>query len=62
MSEEEKVKMVCDAAVDRNGRLVLACRAAFELAQSRGIAIAEIGAICQKHRIKIAACQLGCFQ
>ena len=39
----------------------LTCAEAFELAQKYETEIAEIGRICNQHKIKIRNCQLGCF-
>ena len=39
----------------------LTCAQAFELAQKYDLKIIEIGHICNKHKIKICKCQLGCF-
>jgi hypothetical protein len=44
----------------RGGRL--SCRKALELAESLGVTPAEVGEAADQLRIKIAACQLGCFQ
>ena len=61
MDEGEKRKIVRDAAVGRDGRLRLACAAAFRLSRETGLSIKEIGNICEQDGIKITACQLGCF-
>jgi len=39
----------------------LSCEKAHELARDLNISLQEIGAICDELKIKIAACQLGCF-
>lgn len=44
----------------REGRL--SCRKALELAESLGVTPAEVGEAADQLRIKIAACQLGCFK
>ena len=49
---------VRDAAKD--GRLP--CAAAFELARKNGVSPKEIGDAANRVGVKIAACQLGCFQ
>jgi hypothetical protein len=40
----------------------LACKRAFELAEELGVAPREVGQAANQAEIKIAACQLGCFQ
>ena len=39
----------------------LTCAEAFELAEKYDVEIIEIGRICNKCKIKICKCQLGCF-
>lgn len=39
----------------------LACHSAFRIAEEKGCAIQEVGALCNELKIKIAGCQLGCF-
>jgi hypothetical protein len=45
-----------------NDKKRLTCAEAFELANKYEIEIIEIGRICNKHKIKISKCQLGCFE
>jgi hypothetical protein len=39
----------------------LSCEKAHALAKELNISLQEIGALCNELKIKIAACQLGCF-
>ncbi|MDH4161960.1 MAG: hypothetical protein OEW15_04635 [Nitrospirota bacterium] len=39
----------------------LSCEAAHGLAEELGVGLGEIGAVCNELKIKISACQLGCF-
>ncbi|MBT9172150.1 MAG: hypothetical protein DDT21_00531 [Syntrophomonadaceae bacterium] len=39
----------------------LSCAAAFRLAAAHGLPLREIGQACNEAKIKISACQLGCF-
>ncbi|MEW5785478.1 MAG: hypothetical protein AB1767_10465 [Bacillota bacterium] len=39
----------------------LPCRKAFALAAETGLEVAAIGKLCNKLKIKIIRCQLGCF-
>jgi len=56
---EEAVRNAAKTRGD--GRLVLPCAVAFELAREKGIDILEIGRVCNANNIKIVQCQLGCF-
>jgi hypothetical protein len=57
MSREELVKAIRKAAVNDK----LACETAHTLAKELNVPLREIGALCNELKIKIAACQLGCF-
>lgn len=46
-------------AATRDNRLT--CEKAHELANTLGISLRELGALCDQMKIKIAACQLSCF-
>jgi hypothetical protein len=39
----------------------LSCEQAHDLGRELGVPLQEIGAVCNELKIKIAACQLGCF-
>jgi len=54
-------EIIQGAAVEQNGRLTLACGAAFRIARETGATLDQIGQYCNDHHIKIAHCQLGCF-
>jgi hypothetical protein len=43
----------------RNNRL--SCEKAHEISATLNVSLKEIGGICNDLKIKIAACQLGCF-
>jgi hypothetical protein len=57
LSKERLLKAVEEAAKD--GRL--SCERAHELGRKLGVELKEIGAACNELKIKIKACQLGCF-
>lgn len=61
-SVADLAKAVKDAAEERDGRLTLQCRQAFEVAASHGVAPARVGQLCNENGIKIVTCQLGCFK
>lgn len=46
-------------AATANGRL--SCEKAHELSGALGVSLKELGALCNELKIKIAACELGCF-
>ena len=57
------VEAIKNAAEEREGgQATLACARGFELAAEFGVAVREIGAICDETGIRIAHCQLGCFE
>ena len=57
MTRNELVKAV--QAASEQGKL--SCAKAHELSSDLGVTLAEIGQVCNELKIKIAACQLGCF-
>ncbi len=57
MSREELEQAVRSAAVNNR----LSCAAAHRLAEEFKAAPGDIGAICNKLKIKITECGLGCF-
>jgi hypothetical protein len=40
----------------------ISCRAAFGIAERRGLSVADVGRAIDGMGIKIVACQLGCFK
>lgn len=61
-STEELIKAVRDHAVEQEGRYVLTCSQAFSIAREHGVEVGAIGQLCNREKIKIAGCQLGCFK
>jgi len=57
MTREQMIQSIRNAAV--NGRL--SCEKAHDLARDAGMSLGEVGALCNELKIKISACQLGCF-
>ena len=57
MAWEKIVEAIQTASVNNR----LSCEKAHELARDLNISLQEIGAICNELKIKVAACQLGCF-
>ncbi len=57
MSREELVRAIRSAAVNNR----LSCEAAHTLAKALRVSLKEIGELCNELKIKISACQLGCF-
>jgi hypothetical protein len=56
-SKERLIEEVRKASV--NG--ILSCEAAHTLAKTLDIPLGDIGAVCNELKVKITACQLGCF-
>ncbi len=62
MPENKKfLEAVMAAAVDTDGKKMLACARALELAGEFDVEATEIRLICNKEGIKLHQCQLGCF-
>jgi hypothetical protein len=57
MDQESIIEVVRKAA----GENRLSCEKARELAEELNVPVSEIGRVCNVLKIKITACQLGCF-
>jgi hypothetical protein len=60
--KKELVEAVVSATWKEEGRAKLSCAQAFKLANKFKVKPADIGKICNQQKIKLCACQLGCFQ
>lgn len=61
MNQASLKTKILDAAVEREGRRRLPCKAAFTIAATNDVKLNDISAICEEEKIKITNCQLGCF-
>jgi hypothetical protein len=57
MTREQIIDAIRSGTVDNR----LSCEKAHELSAALRIPLREIGALCNELKIKISACQLGCF-
>ena len=57
MNREEMMNAIRNAAVDNR----LSCEKARALAKELKVPVREIGAHCNELKIRISACELGCF-
>jgi hypothetical protein len=57
MDQDSIIDVVRKAAAENR----LSCEKARELAEDLNVPVSEIGKICNVLKIKISACQLGCF-
>jgi hypothetical protein len=57
MNREQVLEAIQAASLDNK----LTCEKAHELADKLGIPLKELGVLCNEMKIKITACQLGCF-
>ena len=58
MEDEEIREAIRREAIDRK----VTCRIMLELAEWQGVSPKKIGKLCDEMKIKITACQLGCFK
>lgn len=59
---DKTMQTLLAAAKDVGGKKVIACKAAFKLAEEMGLTYKAMGELCNQAKVKIVACQLGCFQ
>jgi hypothetical protein len=57
MDREKIITAIQSAAISNR----LTCGKAHELSATFGVPLQEIGTLCNELKIKISACQLGCF-
>ncbi len=57
MTQDEMVEAVRNATISNR----LDCEKAHALAKDLNVPLRQIGLLCNELKIKIAACQLGCF-
>jgi len=60
-SHDDLVRIVLDACREKDGRQMLDCETAHDLAKKQNLQLADIGKVCNDRNIKIVNCQLGCF-
>ncbi len=61
-SEEKLLELIQVQTYRENDRIKFKCPDALKLAAELGIDPLKIAAVCNRHDIRIAACQLGCFK
>ncbi len=59
--KQEIIDAILAVVSEREGRRVLSCSQAFQIAERFGVAVRMVGEYCNAHGIKIVHCQLGCF-
>jgi hypothetical protein len=63
MDTDKVLEFVLDASfVDDKGVRKLTCASAHKLADQHGIKLKVIGQACDDNKVRITACQLGCFK
>jgi len=60
-NREAVLEAIKAAAVERDGREIIACAKAFQIAEKFSVGVREIGDLCNEEGLKIAHCLLGCF-
>ena len=58
MDAKKVEKIFLEEGIDKE----ITCPRAFQIAEKHKIAKTEISEYCNSHKIKIRACQLGCFK
>ncbi len=59
--KQEIIDAINEAATERDGRKMLSCPQAFQLAEQYSVPVRKIGDYCTTEGIKMVHCQLGCF-
>ncbi len=62
MNEAELKKIIEEKCTNDSGKLKLTCPDAFAIAEEHGLKLLDITRVCNRNKIKIHKCQLGCFK
>ncbi len=62
MGKEDLINAVFERAEEGDGKKQLSCAEAFKIARELGVEVIEIGRVCNRQKIRIRNCQLGCFK
>jgi len=62
MTDNELLDVIRAAAYEDGGKKKLPCVKVFALARQHPVSLKDIGRLCNEHDIRIAKCQLGCFE
>lgn len=57
----KKLEIILKYVKTKEGKKYLSCKDALKLVFEMDVAPREIGGFCDRKKIKICACQLGCF-
>jgi hypothetical protein len=60
--EEDLINAIVERSEEAEGKKQLSCAEAFKIARELGVEIREVGCICNREKIRIRNCQLGCFK
>lgn len=61
MDYQELEKRIQEKAQNVDGKAILSCSVALQIANDLSCSPKQVGEICNRLKIKIANCQLGCF-
>ena len=62
MNDTDLKKVIEEKCTNDNGKLKLTCPDAFAIAEEYGVKLLDITRTCNRNKIKIHKCQLGCFK
>jgi len=60
--KDDMINTVLERAQEIDGKKKLACAEAFKLANEFQVEAVDIGRVCNRQKIRICKCQLGCFR
>jgi len=62
MDDEARTRLLMERVTEADGKKTISCALAFRVHHEHGLALADIGRICNEYGISIRNCQLGCFK
>lgn len=61
MEDKKIFEKIDEYCILKEGKKLLSCATAFEMAKELNVDVTAIGRICNQENIKLSNCQLGCF-
>jgi len=62
MTDKELLEVIQTETYEEDGKTKLACPKAFKIAKQNPVTIRDVGRVCDENEIRLAKCQLGCFE
>ena len=62
MTDQELLEAIRTETYEEGGKTKLACPKALKIAKQHPVTTRDVGRVCDENEIRLAKCQLGCFE